>query len=308
LAALLAVAGVDKTERVDEGHLGYKLGPRINAPGRLGPAEPALELLRARTPAEADPLAARIETLNATRKRHSERTAAEAMAILAADPRADGRAGLVVAHDRWLSGIVGISAARLAEHYRRPALVIAVDPPRGVGRGSVRRFGGIDVRGALAECSALLERFGGHREAAGVTVAASKVAELTEAFDAAVRHQRDDAAAAEDVEVVDAVVPLGRVDFELLEGIRRVAPYGVGFAAPRFCIGDAILDKVRILKDRHLQLTLTDTSGTREAIAFGQSFHGLSPGERVGCIFAPINDRFRGEDRLRLHIERLWRV
>jgi single-stranded-DNA-specific exonuclease len=307
LAALLAVAGVDAGQRVDEGHLGFKLGPRINAPGRLGAAEPALELLRARTATEAEPLAQRIETLNATRRRHSDRTAAEAMALVAADPQMEQRAALVVAHEGWLSGIVGISAARLAEHYKKPALVLAIDAEQGVARGSVRSFGGADVRGALAECAALLERFGGHREAAGTTVRVEHLPELAEAFAAAVAAQAR-AATPEDTEEVDASLTLDQVDFALLAGIRRLGPYGVGFSAPRFAIDACTVSKLRVLKERHLALSLTDATGTREAIAFGQAFHDLSVGDQVGCIFAPINDRFRGEDRLRLEVARLWRV
>ncbi len=308
LAALLSAAGVGAGEALDEGHLGFKLGPRLNAPGRLGPADPSLELLRARSAAEAEPLAQRVETLNATRKRHSERTAAEAMAILAADPQAESRAALVVAHDGWLSGIVGIAAARLAEHYKRPALVLAIDTARGVARGSVRGWGGVDVRGALAECGDLLDRFGGHREAAGATVPVANIDALREAFAAAVASQVRDAAAHDDIEVVDAHLPLGRIDLGLLQGIRRLGPYGIGFALPRFSVLSAEVVRARVLKERHVSVTLRDETGERDGIAFGQAFHDLAPGDRIACIFEPKVDRFRGEERVRLGIERLWRV
>lgn len=306
LRALLAVAGVSADERVDETHLGFRLGPRINAPGRLGPAEPALELLRARSDAEAGPLAERLETLNATRKRHSERTAAEAMALVAADGKARSRAAIVVAHTGWLSGIVGIAAANLSEHYRLPALVLAIDPRGDVARGSVRSHGGIDVRAALAECADLLERFGGHREAAGVTVATSRIDELREAFASACAAQAR-SASIEDVEVVDATVPLRRLDLPLVDAIARLSPYGVGFDAPRLCVREATVHSVRVLKERHLSVVLQQDGTQRTGIAFSQAHHALRPGERVGCIFAPVADRFRGETRLRLHVQRLWR-
>jgi single-stranded-DNA-specific exonuclease len=310
LRALLEAAGVSADERIDETHLGFRLGPRINAPGRLGAAEPALELLRARSDAEAGPLAERLETLNATRKRHSERTAAEAMAICAADPMAESRAAIVVAHAGWLSGIVGIAAANLSEHYRKPALVLAIDPSAdatgGLARGSVRSFGGVDVRAALSECSGLLERFGGHREAAGVTVRTARIDELREAFASACASQPV-AAQTHDVEIVDATLPLHRLDLALVDAIARLSPYGVGFDAPRLCVRGATVHSARILKERHLSLVLEQDGSQRTGIAFSQAFHALQAGERVGCIFAPVADRYRGETRLRLHVQRLWR-
>ncbi|MCA9707068.1 MAG: single-stranded-DNA-specific exonuclease RecJ [Myxococcales bacterium] len=308
LRALLEASGVERGAPIDEGHLGFRLGPRLNAPGRLGPAEPSLRLLRARTEAEALPLAEQIETLNARRKRHQQETVAQALALLAAEPALPQRAALVVAHDGWLPGVVGIAAAGVAEHHRRPALVMAIDRAAGLARGSVRSHGGVDVRAALAECASLLVRFGGHPEAAGATVALPDLPALVEAFDAAVARQRADRPVEDPAEVVDAILPLGDVDASLVESLQLLAPYGVGFPRPRFACDDAVVETVRVLKDRHLSLTLRQGRDRREAIAFGQAHHALGRGERVGCIFDPRIERFRGQERLRLHIERLWRV
>lgn len=308
LRALLRASGVDPRTAVDETHLGFRLGPRLNAPGRLGPAEPSLRVLRARSEAEAMPLAEQIETLNARRKRHQEETVAQALALLVADPRLEQRAGLVIAHDGWLPGVVGIAAAGVAEHHRRPALVMAIDREAGLARGSVRSFGGVDVRAALAECADDLVRFGGHREAAGATVRLERLDAFAEAFDAAVARQRAAVADDEVHEVVDAVLPLARVDEDLVSAMDRLRPYGVGFPPPRFACEDVVVDRVRVLKGKHLQLTLRQGEERRDGIAFGQAHHGLSTGERVGCIFVPQVETFRGQQRLRLHVERLWRM
>lgn len=308
LRALLRAAGVDPRAGIDETHLGFRVGPRLNAPGRLGPAEPSLRLLRARSEAEAMPLAEQIETLNARRKRHQQETVAQALALLVADPRLDERAALVVAHDGWLPGVVGIAAAGVAEHHRRPALVLAIDREAGVARGSVRSYGGVDVRAALAECAEDLVRFGGHREAAGATVRLERLDAFSEAFDAAVAQQRRAARDDDPAEVVDAVLPLSSIDEDLVEAMARLRPYGMGFDAPRFACEGAVVDRVRVLKDRHLQLTLRQGEERRDAIAFGQAHHGLRMGESVGCIFVPQVDTFRGQRRLKLHVERLWRM
>lgn len=311
LAALLSAAGVERGP-IDETHLGFKIGPRINAPGRLGAAEPSLRLLRARTEAEAMPLAEQIETLNARRKRHQQETVVQALALLAADPRLSERAALVIAHDSWLPGVVGIAAAGIVEHHRRPTLVLAIDRESGMARGSVRSFGNVDVRAALAECGELLVRFGGHREAAGATVQLDRVDALTEAFDDAVARQQGSAAATATAEVIDAVLPLERLDPTLVTSMRALAPFGMGFSPPRFGCDDAVVDTVRVLKDRHLALTLRQGTARCDAIAFGQAqtpgLGALSRGDRVGCIFVPEIDTFRGHQRLRMHVERLWRV
>lgn len=312
LAALLGAAGVDRGAAIDETHLGFKLGPRINAPGRLGPAEPALRLLRARTEAEAMPLAEQIETLNARRKRHQQEILVQALALLSADPRLSERAALVVAHDGWMPGVVGIAAAGVVEHHRRPALVLAVDREAGLARGSVRSFGDVDVRAALAACEELLVRFGGHREAAGATVRIERIDALTEAFDAAVAHQQGGRGPGDGApsELVDAVLPLSRVDLDLVSSMRALGPFGMGFAPPRFGCDDAVVETVRVLKDKHLALTLRQGAARCDAIAFGQApgLRTLSRGDRVGCIFVPERDVFRGQPRLRMHVERLWRA
>jgi single-stranded-DNA-specific exonuclease len=186
--------------------------------------------------------------------------------------------------------------------------VLAVDRDRAEARGSVRAPAGVDVRAALAACADLLLRFGGHPQAAGLTLAADKVDAFTEAFDAAVAEQRAAAGARPDIEVVDCTLPLRVVEPQLCAAMRRAGPFGVGFEPPRFLAEDVTVDRVRVLKDRHLSLTLTQAgSDRREAIAFGQARHRLEPGERIDCVFVPFLDHFRGETRLRLQVERLWR-
>jgi len=255
------------------------------------------------------PLAEQIETLNARRKRHQEETVVQALALLSADPRLSERAALVVAHHGWLPGVVGIAAAGVVEHHRRPALVLAIDREAGIARGSVRSFGEVDVRAALCECKDVLVRFGGHREAAGATVEVERIPALTEAFDAAVARQHRSRPVAPRGEVIDAVLPLAHIDPELVGAMRALAPYGQGFAPPRFCCDEAVVETVRVLKDKHLALGLRQGSARGEAIAFGQAPRiSLGRGDRVGCIFVPELDVFRGHRRVRMHVERLWKV
>lgn len=306
LRALLDVAKVDADAWVGEETVAFKLGPRINAPGRLGPAEPALRLLRAKTSTEAQPLADHVEMLNARRRQQSELTQRQAEARIAADPGAERRAALVVAQSGWLPGVVGIAAAQLVSIYRRPVMVLAIDEARGVARGSVRSVPGIDVRAALESCAPWIERFGGHREAAGLSLQLRQLDALTEAFEHAVSRQGAEPSMATE-EWVDCHLELQAVDEALCHALQRLGPFGMGFAPPRFWVDGAQVETVRVLKDRHLSLTLRQGDFRRQAIAFGQAEHALRVGERVGCIFVPGLERFRGQERLQLQIERLWR-
>ncbi len=133
LRALLESAGVGEDDPIDETHLGFRLGPRLNAPGRLGPAEPSLLLLRARSSVEARAMAERVEHFNIHRREHQDAIVREALAMLAADPRTPERRGIVVAGESWLHGIVGIAAAG----------VVSQVPPAGAcaGRRSRARRG-----------------------------------------------------------------------------------------------------------------------------------------------------------------------
>ncbi|MDC0671517.1 single-stranded-DNA-specific exonuclease RecJ [Nannocystis radixulma] len=308
LRALLEFAGVGEDDPIDETHLGFRLGPRLNAPGRLGPAEPSLLLLRARSSAEARAMAERVEHFNIHRREHQDAIVREALALLAADPRTPQRQGIVVAGESWLHGIVGIAAAGVVAQYRRPALVLAVDRARGEARGSARTAGDIDVHAALRACAPYLRRFGGHRAAAGVSLDPAQIPALIEAFDAAVADQIRERQLGEPAVEHDGPLPLEAIDEPLLVDLEQLAPYGVGFAPPRFLCEDAVVERVRVLKGRHLSMALRQGRTGFEAIAFGQAaaHPGIAPGDRVAFLFVPLRSSFRGRVRLQLMVETMW--
>ncbi len=304
--ALLDSSGVGRDEPIDESHLGFRLGPRLNAPGRLGAAAPSLSLLRARGNSEAKAMAARVEMLNTRRRDHQDTIVQEALALLAQDPQAGKRHGIVIGREGWLHGIVGIAANGIVEAYRRPALVLAIDSQRGIARGSVRTFGDVDVRAALHDCRELLTRYGGHQAAAGLTMDIAQVPALTEAFDQAVARQTSDQDGTF-LEPCDGQLSIAEVTDDLMDALESLGPYGIGFPAPRYLIEEAEVVRERILRGKHLSLVLRQGRAHIDAIAFNQA-PDLKINDKVGCLFVPMRSHFRNRRRIQLQIERLWRV
>ena len=229
LRALMEIGGVAPGE-LSEHALGFRLGPRINAAGRMQRADAALELLLTEDEARAGEVARELDFLNRDRQEAETRIlfAAEAAAATQAH-----RAAIVVAGEGWHPGVVGIVASRLVERWRRPCVVIALDEPGSgdgsarSGRGSGRSISAYDLHAGLAACSEHLTRFGGHRMAAGVELGADAV----EPFRRALAAHAAAALSPADlipVERVDAVVPGGELGLELAEDLELLRPFGMG--------------------------------------------------------------------------------
>ncbi len=226
LQALLRVARVDPAT-VDAAAVGYRLAPRINAAGRLGHPAAALELLLTDDREEAARLADRLEELNRDRQAVEERILRAAVQQVDAwpEPR-KRRPAYVIWGEDWHEGVIGIVASRLVERYNRPVVLIAGTD--GLWKGSGRSIPSFDLHGALGACAPYLERFGGHRAAAGLTILPERVEAFADAFAA----EAQGTLAPEDLvpsTVVDAVLPRGtKLTLDLCQELRRLAPFGLG--------------------------------------------------------------------------------
>lgn len=307
IAALMDIAQVGNDRPVDERTISWRLGPRLNAPGRMGDAAPALELLLARDAAEAAPWAERIEQANEARRAAQEQMLGEALGMVAA---VDPGPAVVVIGRGWPSGITGIVAAKLMDLYARPAFVIAVDERAGLARGSARAPAGFHLYDILARCSGHLVRFGGHAAAAGLTVQESALAGLPEAISAAVvadlqRDQAGNGAAARGT--IDAEVALGDVDAQLCRELEQLSPFGQGNEKPLLgCRGMRVRESRRVGDGSHLKLSVEDQHGVlRDGIAFGQGSRELERGATIDATFVPMLSIWRGEPRVELEIRQL---
>ncbi len=267
--ALLETAGV-ATREISPGHLGFVIGPRINASGRMGSALGAWELLTTEDPARGRVLAQELERVNQERA-ETQNAIWDQVRARVEEGIAQGKFkhGIVVADPGWHEGVVGIVASRVTEMFHRPAAVIALRED--FGKGSVRSFAGKDVLQALRQSSAHLLGFGGHRHAAGLSCPLDQVDALAESFDRALGELAEDAQAKP--LWVEGECSLADLDFATLRELEALGPFGPGNPEPVFVV-QASARRRQILKGRHFKLQLTDgsapasSSGGLEAIWF----------------------------------------
>jgi single-stranded-DNA-specific exonuclease len=281
LRALMHAARVDPAV-VDEGAVGFRLAPRINAAGRLGRPTAALELLLTDDEGTARRIAAELEELNRERQGVEDRILREASAVIDAWPEARrNRRGFVLADEGWHEGVIGIVASRLVERYHRPVVLIAGTD--GDWKGSGRSIAAFDLHAGLAACADHLERFGGHRAAAGLSIRPESVDGLADAFAAyADEHLAD--GELRPVTPIDAIVPGSALTLDLCAELRRLAAFGLGNTGVNLLVaGCELSDLATVGEGKHLRFRVTD--GRRpagSAIAFG---------------LGPQLDRFRREGR-----------
>ncbi len=263
LRALVDAAGL-AGKPLRAGHLGFILAPRLNAAGRIGEPTDGLRLLLTDSPDEAARLARDLETLNARRQALDQRMLDEAVTAADATLSAADR-GLVLASDQWHPGVIGIVASRLVERYGRPTFLIAWDGE--VGRGSGRSVVGLDLHAVLQRVAPLLEKYGGHTMAAGLTIRRDRY----EAFRVAFLRATGELLGPDDLvpaQRVDLELPLGLVSEELEKLIRYLEPCGPGNPAPVFGVRGARAINARRVGANHLRFLLDDGSGVLQAIGF----------------------------------------
>ena len=307
LRALMEIAGVPRLGGVNPYHIGhapsvigFRIGPRLNAAGRLGDAMAALELLLTEDPAEAGRLAKLLNDHNARRQQIEERIVKEAMEMVHADVDLNRARVLVLAREGWHVGVIGIVASRIQQEFYRPTVVIGTE--HGVGKGSCRSIAGFSIVAALARCAPLLEQFGGHEMAAGLSVKADKIPELRRALNDYAAGVLKDEDWLPQVRV-DAVIRLDELDEDFFAQLERFEPCGPGNPSPVFAVRGAKMRGVpRVVGKDHLKFNVTDGEATVEAIWFGKADREL-PAATFDIAFAPEINEFRGEQTVQLKVK-----
>jgi single-stranded-DNA-specific exonuclease len=306
LRALLEVSGLSG-KIIDSYHIGFMLAPRVNAAGRMSTPDIAARLLLAADEAMADEvrqLALRLDGENVRRQEEEAEILAAAKKVVTTDPDIGARSVLVVAGDGWHRGVIGIVASKLVDAFHRPAIVLSVED--GVAHGSCRSIPCFDMLGALERCAHLLSRFGGHRQAAGLTLDAARIKELR----LAVNEVADETLGPEDL------MPRLRIDGDLTfrgitggvaAGVSALAPFGAGNPRPVFAArGVEIIDGPRKLKERHLKMALKQDGRIFRAVAWRAAERHDDLAEHrsnLDVAFSLEQNQYNGETFVELSIE-----
>lgn len=304
LRALLEVAGVEG--EIEAGDLGYRLGPRLNAVGRVGEAETGLRLLLTDDAREAEALAERLEGRNRERRELDRRVLEEAERRLAETFDPDRDRAVVVAGDDWPAGVLGIAASRLVDRLHRPTVLVSFEGD--LGRGSGRSIPGFHLQRALEACAPMLERHGGHRMAAGLEIRRDRLPAFAERLGELAREELSP----EDLEPrleLDLSLPLERADGELHGVLRHLAPFGAGNPRPVIASRGVELRDVRTVGDdgAHLRTTLAAPAGRLRAVGFGLGHRAgeLQGGGRWDVAYELVEDRWRGRRRVEARLRDL---
>lgn len=274
LRALMEVTGLNG--HASSSDVGFRIGPRINAAGRMDRPDEALSALLAESPAQAKELAERLDGYNRERQKMELRILAEAEAQVGELHDVDQDPVIVVGSRAWHPGVVGIVASRLMRKYHRPAFVIAIDE-NGIGKGSGRSVEGVSLVEAIQGAREILVAGGGHHMAAGISVQEEQIGAFRDSF---AKHVIENAAP-EDLEpklYLDGKLDLGDLNLDFLYQYERLQPFGSGNAVPIFVAHDVWLcEEPRVLKNNHLKLWLRQGQEEKDAMFFGGGERELPP-------------------------------
>ena len=296
IRALMNVAGVGMTE-VSSDDLAFRVGPRLNAPGRMGDSHMGLQILMAEKQPEAHILAGKIDATNARRRTLEQEILEEATAMI--DDRAADRRTLLLASENWHTGVLGIVASRLVDRYHKPVMMAAIRD--GVAVGSGRSIEGFDLYRAMKKISHCFLRFGGHSHAAGFSFRANRLEELRKGLEteAEIHLQPKDLIP---TTRVDLELPFRNVTLDVIHQIDALAPFGEGNPEPVFMARSVKVFESRVVGERHLKLRLGQGGQVLDAIAFGLGDHHPLKGISTDFLFTPEVNRWKGSESVQLKI------
>jgi single-stranded-DNA-specific exonuclease len=298
LRALKAVAGMRGD--AETYHLGFQLGPRINAAGRIGQPMQALRLLTTDDPAEAREIAERLDRTNQERRKLEQTMYEEAVEEIDTYFDPENHFGLVVAREGWHPGVVGIVASRIARHYNRPAIVMGIDG-EGMAQGSCRSVEAFDVLDGLRACDDLLEKYGGHKMAAGLRLKAARLADFKNQFNATATDTLQSVDLSPAL-AIDAEVDGKELDWDFFGKLKQLAPFGQDNPEPVWMIrGGELSGAPRVVGQKHLKLTLLSKGRKFDPIAFNYTQNQL-PSNPLDVAFTLKENFWNGKTTLQLQV------
>lgn len=305
---LQALKDISGAGEISASYIGFRLGPRLNAGGRLAEAQKSVELLTTTDSARARELAVDLDQENRTRQQIEEQILSQAVAMVESWPDLAQRRSIVLASSQWHPGVIGIVASRLVERFSRPTILIALQEATGKGSGRSPKV--FHLYEGLKLCADLLDGYGGHRQAAGLSIQARLIDTFAERFEKVVRERLR----AEDLIPtidVDTELDLAVLDAQTIAEVRRLEPYGQGNPEPIFLARGIEVRSVRPVgrgavpgKPGHLKFILCSSRGGRpfDAIGFGMAPLPISPGARLDILYTPAINVWNGYEHLQLRL------
>lgn len=278
--------------------LGFKLGPRINASGRMSTAENAVALFISENLEEARELARELNEKNSNRQSTEAEIIKEAISLLESNPALIGANSIVLASRNWHPGIIGIVASRIVERYEKPTMLIAISED-GVGKGSGRSLEGINIYAALSECRELFLQFGGHEQAAGLSIREENVEKFREMFDKALENSEEQY---EKKLKVDCSIELDSLTDSLISEFELLQPFGIGNPEPALLSRTVEVVSQRIFKDKHLGFKVKKGTKLFDAIWFNMKEPFTLP-DKVDMVFTPEFNKWNGKKEIRLRVK-----
>ena len=298
IRALKKVCGIGRGT-VTASMVGYRLAPRMNASGRIADAGASVRLLLAQNDQEADELARSIDAEN-TRRQQIERIILSQARAMVGTPDEIPDA-LVLFSEHWHPGVVGLCASRLTDEYNRPVILIAVDRNRNEGKGSARSIEGFDLYAAIKQCRGLLEEFGGHKDAAGITISLENLEAFKTAFTEIVRRECADKDFSS-VLTIDAEIPLEYLAEDVLEELEALAPFGSCNPEPIFCTQAIRHYDARVVGNGHLKLMIKQDRSFFQAIGYNMGLKHAPQDGDIRLAFVPEFNVYNGERFIQLNL------
>jgi single-stranded-DNA-specific exonuclease len=300
LQVLIEIAELNPQWLTEE-HIGFELAPRLNALGRLADATPTVEFLTTGDIERARILAHELDGLNARRKMMCDQVMQGAEAQIERTPSLLEQGALVLSHPAWPGGVIGIVAGRLAEKYHRPTILIAA-PPGELARGSARSIPGCDISAAIAAQSEMLEGFGGHPMAAGLSIDPELISQFRRALSRTVRGRCARALAEAPMLQIDGYVDLADLSLEFVEQLERLAPFGAGnppltLATKGLSLrGQSTVGRL----GEHLKIYVEDDQGVTQSVLWWRAERSVLPQGRFDLAYAVRASDYRGQRDVQL--------
>jgi single-stranded-DNA-specific exonuclease len=302
IVALKKSAGIDGA--VTCGQVGFRLAPRLNAAGRMESAVPGVDLLLSSDADKCNIIAEELSSANAERQTVEQRIIEQAISMLDCSGIYPACRSIVLASREWHQGVIGIVASRLVERYHRPTILLAIDED-GNAKGSGRSIPGFHLLDALKTCSDTLERFGGHRYAAGIGLKVENIENFTAAFEAAAFQMLGDSELMPLLDI-DTNVSAAQMDLSLVAELEKLEPFGAGNPEPTLMLrGVSVVDR-RIVGDGHLKLRISAEGRIFSAIAFRQA--ECATDGLLDIAFMPECNTWNNSTTLQLRIKAIRKV